>query len=1128
MLPLRPRRDEMSFLDHLEELRWRLIWSLVALALGAAVGFWIASHYDVLGLLVAPIRPYLHGQKLKYLSPTDPFFLTLKLGVLVGALLAFPVVLYHIWAFLSPALLPSERRLILPSLYGGLLLFAAGVAFGYFVVLPYTLRFTMSFQTDVLEPAIVVNEYLAVAVRLLLAFGAVFELPIVVTVLAALGLVSAEFLARKRRHALFVCAVVAAVLTPGDLVFATLLMMAPLALLYELSILLARWVTRRRARAAATAAMMLVVGAAHLHAQQPDSARSPRPQPDSVAADTLLERLRRLPGYTPVEYEAERAVYRADEGGILRLEGKAVVRRRGDQIAADTIVYRERNQIVEAIGRPTLQGQAQQVEGDRLVYDLRRRRAVLAGAATTVAQGANWIVRGDVTLVGTQRLYGVRGFFTTDDRPQPAYHFEADRILILRDRLLVARPARLYFRNVPVFWLPFLVQDLRRGRRSGLLVPRFTLNDVVQTSRSQTREISNVGFYWAINDYLGFALSGGWRSNTYTSLQGDLQARWRRQRLDGFASYRRFWTAEGSRQTTLGASGTWRPTERTYLALQANYASSSAFVRRTSTDPREVTRDLASTLSLTHTFRWGGSLTLGADRRQNVANDQVTWRLPDIGLQLPSITLWRERTPSPGRAPRELVLTIGALSYRRGLLDVARPTAAVRRRIDEAIGFGQPTLTFGDVTLGGSASLARLHLPAARDTLGTVLPELTRTALGWNFAASYRVRLIGETQLSPTLSITGEARRGFPRRSLAGPDSLPAPAGWVAGPARWALGASLTTNLYGFFPGLGPFAAFRHRISPSVSYSYAPAVRPTILQQEVFGVTAGQTQNIVTLSLNQTIEAKLRRPRRAADSAAVDSVAPVPSDPQKVTILSVQTSAIAYDFERARRTGRGWITDRISNTLTSDYLQGLNVTIEHDLFDETRRTGPDDPGRFAPELSALNVTFSLGPGAPLLRLFGLGQSGVPVSAGPTVVRPGLVPGVDGGLVPGRAGSAFTNAPRPAGGGFWSANVTFAWSRPRPDSATGRRLGESQTINGNLSFALTPNWSANWSTSYSLTEGRFSQHFVTLRRDLYRWEANFVFSATPTGASAFSVVVRLKDLPELKVDYEERNLGRAGP
>ena len=241
---------EMPFLDHLEELRWRLLWSLLAVALATAVSFVLVMHFDVLGLLIRPIEPFLHGSKLKYLSPTDPFFITVKLSILVGFLLAFPVVVYQVWAFLSPALLPSERRVIIPSLYLGLVLFAAGVAMAYSIVLPMTLRFTMSFQTESLEQAIVIGEYLGVVTRLLLAFGVVFELPIVILVLSVLGVVTPEFLSDKRRHALVGITVLSSLLTPGDVIAATLMMMVPLVVLYELSIVLARLVTRRAAAAA--------------------------------------------------------------------------------------------------------------------------------------------------------------------------------------------------------------------------------------------------------------------------------------------------------------------------------------------------------------------------------------------------------------------------------------------------------------------------------------------------------------------------------------------------------------------------------------------------------------------------------------------------------------------------------------------------------------------------------------------------------------------------------------------------------------------------------------------------------------------------------------------------------------
>lgn len=245
---------EMPFLDHLEELRWRLIWSLGAVLVCAIAGYFLVTRLDVLGILVAPIEPFLKGTKLKYLSPTEPFFITLKLAVAVGLLLASPIVIYQVWAFLAPALMPSEKRVIVPALYMGLVLFAVGVVMSYELVLPMTLSFTMGFQTESLEQSIVIGEYLGFVTRLLLAFGAVFELPVVVLILSALGLVTPEFLSSKRKHAIVIITVVASVLTPGDVITLTVMMMAPLVLLYEFSIVLSKLVTRRRRRLAAEAA----------------------------------------------------------------------------------------------------------------------------------------------------------------------------------------------------------------------------------------------------------------------------------------------------------------------------------------------------------------------------------------------------------------------------------------------------------------------------------------------------------------------------------------------------------------------------------------------------------------------------------------------------------------------------------------------------------------------------------------------------------------------------------------------------------------------------------------------------------------------------------------------------------
>jgi sec-independent protein translocase protein TatC len=236
----------MPFLDHLEELRWRLLWSIIAIVLFTIIGFFIVVRFNVLGILEAPIEPFLDGSRLKYLSPTEPFFITLKLALMVGLLLASPVVGYQLWAFLAPALKPEEKRAIVPTLCFGVALFLAGVAMAYFVALPVTLEFTMGFQTESLEQAIVIGQYMSVVVRLLIAFGLVFEMPVVILAFTALGLVTPEFLAAKRRHAIAIITIVCSLITPGDVITITILMMVPLVFLYEVSIGLAKFIVRRQ------------------------------------------------------------------------------------------------------------------------------------------------------------------------------------------------------------------------------------------------------------------------------------------------------------------------------------------------------------------------------------------------------------------------------------------------------------------------------------------------------------------------------------------------------------------------------------------------------------------------------------------------------------------------------------------------------------------------------------------------------------------------------------------------------------------------------------------------------------------------------------------------------------------
>jgi sec-independent protein translocase protein TatC len=248
----------MPFLEHLEELRSRLIWVAVSVLSLSVAGFFIVTQFNIIGLLKRPFVDAMEnliaspdftsvvpGGQLLFTSPTEPMTVTLKLAFVFGVIMALPIIVYHTWSFMSPALFEKEKKVVVPAVVGGFVLFLMGVAMAYFLVLPLGLRFLLGFQTEALTPIITIGEYLRFATRLILAFGVIFELPLVSLLLAVLGLITADTLRRFRRHALVGVAVVSAILTPAD-VLTMLMMMGPLVILYEFSILLVAMVGRRQ------------------------------------------------------------------------------------------------------------------------------------------------------------------------------------------------------------------------------------------------------------------------------------------------------------------------------------------------------------------------------------------------------------------------------------------------------------------------------------------------------------------------------------------------------------------------------------------------------------------------------------------------------------------------------------------------------------------------------------------------------------------------------------------------------------------------------------------------------------------------------------------------------------------
>jgi sec-independent protein translocase protein TatC len=243
-LPRRLRHgEEATLVEHLEELRSRIFVSLGALLVGFVIAF--VFHRHLLHWLNAPL-PADRGKPIT-LSVAEPFLTAMKVSLLAGLALALPVVLWQLWSFLAPAVNPHAERTVLTFVFLATALLAAGVAFGYWIVLPKAVSFLTNFDESVFNPQIRARDYYGFVMTVLLAIGLVFELPIFMLALVRLDVISTDTLRRNRRLGYFIVAVIA-VLLPGIDPVTTTFEMVPLIALYEASIWLAILVERRAAR----------------------------------------------------------------------------------------------------------------------------------------------------------------------------------------------------------------------------------------------------------------------------------------------------------------------------------------------------------------------------------------------------------------------------------------------------------------------------------------------------------------------------------------------------------------------------------------------------------------------------------------------------------------------------------------------------------------------------------------------------------------------------------------------------------------------------------------------------------------------------------------------------------------
>ena len=880
--------------------------------------------------------------------------------------------------------------------------------------------------------------------------------------------------------------------------------------------------------------------------------------------DEFLGKLLTLPEYSIVHYSAQKALFDALNEKLV-LSGTenspAELHQDGMSVTAvdtinltDSLLWTAGETLTERLGQ-------EPVTSTGIIYDGGKEQGSAFSAKTSFSEGATWIMSGDLPAILPDTLFGHDVMFTSCEETEPHYHFSAGELKAVGGSWLLARNVTLKFADVPVLWLPFIFQNTETGRHSGILTPRVGVNDIVRSSRGQSRRVSNIGYFWAINDYMDATVSGDWWSDNFTSLTGNFRYRVNKKFLNGSTSVRRYWRAAGGSELSYDTRHSWQLDERSMFSFSARYASSSQFVRENSFDPREVTQSINSEGGFNRKFDWG-NLSLTSNRRQFLSDDRVEMTLPTANVSLKSVTLFRAPTnqarfysnltwSGSGRYSRSLIdrpAQVGQI-FSENSADQVRTAGQISSAFNlGALSWGQ-SLMFNEQIVRESPIIQSEIQNQEDSTLNTVFDKATAD-LHWNSSLGYQQRLIGTTTVTPSLEVSGALKRS-------NGDSMMHD--FISGPKRLSFGARLKSDIYGYFGGFLGFEAIRHKASPSLSYSYAPQILPSDLQRTVFGAYEGNARNVITLGFNQTFEAKRSEvsesdnqdSARTSDglSSEQDSLNTRPisgSEPSRppqsrvVNLLGISTSMLNYDFVRANQLDNGlmgFTTTRIQNQLSSDLLRGLQISIEHDLFD----SGDGETRDFDPDLSQLNLSFSMNSSSGLIQnLYSfLGVEANTEASSDQASEPNDQEGFDplnllqdgtsntsptdeSSVIPG-AGSTDINSEEDSNsnlnqrGPSWDANFAYSLRRSRYSNDFG-----SQLLQVGLRLKPTEEWSLTWRTAYDIDLKGFTDHSIRLARDLHRWEAHFDFVQTATGNWSFRFEVALTDNRDLKFDYDQRS------
>lgn len=747
--------------------------------------------------------------------------------------------------------------------------------------------------------------------------------------------------------------------------------------------------------------------------------------------DSVMRALMNQKGYTITRYE----------GGVLSFDAvtqalkiaaqhdSSAVVQRGDQtvITDSTIQYNSQARVVTVVSRDTAGagyviapggGQAPIAGRTTATYNLTERSGRINDASVAVNNSGNtWFVKprivkveaGDSTKNIPARLYGTTASITScDDTISPDYHFEVGEVKRTKN-LMVGRPAVLYIGDVPVMWLPFFFQDIRSGRHSGMLTPRFGVADIIRNSPTYRRDIQNIGWYWALNDYMDASAWMDWRSSTGGTATGDpgyirLNGQWRYHWRDRFLSGQiaSAYTRQRNGQTNLAVS--WSHTQQfsrnSTLTANMNYVTSTQLQRQNTFNPYAALQTISSSINYQQKIG-SAQISVGGTRKQYPGRDQVDMTFPTVSVSTSPIELTSWLNWTPGfhySASQSLHIDQPGLFSQRyavgpgGTID---STTVKRSSYQSQMSFDTPIEIFG-WTLKNSFTVNQQENDFPQQYL--VYPNPSDTSVHYTriFASTYRT----DVNWTPSFTLPQLGQNVLHLSPSLGFQNVDPGPFWVASERtggkfvhqskRPTFGLGISPTIYGLFPGFGPFARFRHTINPQISFSYAPpaAVSDAYLAatgRTRVGYLGALAQKTISLGLNQTFEAKLKSKEDTLNGGSSRTSQPI-------QLLSINLSTISYNFERAAKTHRaisGISTPSFSYSLRSDLLPGLSVNVGYSLFQGDPLS---DSAVFKPYRTSMSANFTMSrdhnPFGFLFRMLGLSHdtSGA-VGAAPTGPTP---------------------------------------------------------------------------------------------------------------------------------------------